>query len=86
MEDFYNDMSENPVHSFLNDIPVHPQRNGFLQESSDEDPNEIVHDRFERYAEHSQDNKFFENLASDLKLSEEDEKLLNEIQSRLHPN
>ena len=33
---------------------------------------DMILDRYERYAEHNQDHQFYDNLTPDLKLSEED--------------
>lgn len=42
-----------------------------------------IQERYERYAEHSQDKNFFENLEEDIKLSEADVSLLKEINDHL---
>ena len=46
---------------------------------------DIILDRYERYAEHNQDHEFFENLAENMKLSDEDAQTLKDIQDNLQP-
>ena len=44
---------------------------------------DLIHERYERYADHNQDHKFFDNMQDELQLTEEDVNLLKEIQENL---